>query len=243
MGIGRHMGCGDGPTNISHRASHRLEAGAAEKVSVFVSCGNRLVGESIARILNKKADLRVIADASNCPAPGSDGKLWEADVVVLDSLRLMAEISRFLSTGQAENRNVKCILIGMVEDKKQFLTAVREGAMGYVLGEASASDIVAAIRSVAQGEAVCPPRLTRVLFDYLASQSMDNRTCTRLGLTRRETQLIPLIGRGLTNKEIANQLYLSEQTVKNHIHRILQKVGAEDRLSAFETCQTQAFSL
>jgi len=58
-----------------------------------------------------------------------------------------------------------------------------------------------------------------------------------LGLTRREQQLVQLIGRGLTNKEIASQLNLSEQTIKNHVHRMLQKLGASDRLAAVELCR------
>jgi DNA-binding NarL/FixJ family response regulator len=61
-------------------------------------------------------------------------------------------------------------------------------------------------------------------------------------LTNREQQLVPMIGRGMTNKEIAAQLSLSEQTVKNHVHRILRKTGVEDRLSVFEACQTRTLA-
>ena len=71
----------------------------------------------------------------------------------------------------------------------------------------------------------------------------NSRKRVKWGLTRREQELIPLIGRGLSNKEIANFLNLSEQTIKNHIHRILRKVGVPDRLSVFEACQMEALSL
>jgi DNA-binding NarL/FixJ family response regulator len=64
-----------------------------------------------------------------------------------------------------------------------------------------------------------------------------------LGLTRREQELVPLIDRGLTNKEIANHLHLSEQTIKNHVHRILHKVGAENRLSVSEACRSRHLSV
>jgi DNA-binding NarL/FixJ family response regulator len=97
-----------------------------------------------------------------------------------------------------------------------------------------------------QGGAICPPHFVRALFDYVASQSLDlpnARTRIQWGLSRREQQLIPLIGRGMTNKEIATQLSLSEQTVKNHVHRILRKVGVENRLGVFEACQPEARSL
>lgn len=131
------------------------------------------------------------------------------------------------------------LLLAMEDDPVQFLRAVRRGALGYVLQDASAADVVTGIRAVAEGQAVCPPQFIRLLFDYVASQkdempsSMRRR---RWGLTRREQQLIPLIERGLSNKEIAGYFHLSEQTVKNHVHRILRKIGVPDRLSIAEAC-------
>lgn len=134
----------------------------------------------------------------------------------------------------------KTILIDMVEDEGIFLKAVGSGVAGYLLQNASAMDVVAAVRSVHQGEAVCPPRLCRALFQYVAgipNALTAARTKTRAGLTRREQQLVPLISRGLTNKEIAAQLNLSEQTVKNHIHRILQRMGVADRFAVVEVAR------
>jgi len=135
---------------------------------------------------------------------------------------------------------MKILLVGMEDDSMLFLQSVRCGVSGYIPKEASAMDVVAAVRSVALGEVVCPPRFCKFLFDLVASQPAEappRRMALDLGLTRREQELIPLIDKGLTNKEIASQLYLSEQTVKNHVHRILRKVGAENRLSVSEVCR------
>jgi DNA-binding NarL/FixJ family response regulator len=91
-------------------------------------------------------------------------------------------------------------------------------------------EVVSPIRAVAQREAVFPSRCARILFDYFAQQANslpNSRTRAELGLMRREQQLVRLIDRGMTNKEIASPPNLSEQTVKNHIRRILWKVGAE----------------
>ena len=98
-------------------------------------------------------------------------------------------------------------------------------------------DVMVAVRAAVQDEAVCPPRLCFSLFRYMAGTytSLPNvRVKAQLGLTRRQQQLVPLLAQGLTNKEIATQLNLSEQTVKNHVHRMLQRVGAGDRLSVVE---------
>lgn len=134
--------------------------------------------------------------------------------------------------GDGESQ-AKVLLVCMEEDEKLLFRAIRAGVLGFIPKDASAMDVVAAVRSLARGEAVCPARLCKFLFDFVAAQAMelsDANVKVRLGLTRREQQLIPLIGRGLTNKEIASQLNLSEQTIKNHVHRILHKVGVESRL-------------
>lgn len=213
--------------------------------SVLILCCNRIIRESITRILNKRSDFHVIACDALVPDFKHESTDVTADVVVLDSLQPLGEESVFLP-GHHHDRSTKCLLVAMQDDQKRFLTAIRLGALGYVLQEASAGEVVASIRAVAHGEAVCPARYARVLFDYFASQASalpDRCNRSPLGLTRREQQLVPLIQRGMTNKEIANELNLSEQTVKNHIHRILRKVGVEDRLSISDAFQAQILGL
>jgi DNA-binding NarL/FixJ family response regulator len=136
-------------------------------------------------------------------------------------------------------------MIGMDADRDTFLRAVQDGVVGYVLKDASAIEVAAAVRSVAGEEAVCPPRLCLALFEHVATQCSQRPSFYikhGLGLTRREQQLVHMIGSGLTNKEIATQLNLSEQTVKNHIHRMLRKLGATGRLAAVEMCRTEGIS-
>jgi DNA-binding NarL/FixJ family response regulator len=97
------------------------------------------------------------------------------------------------------------------------------------------------VRGVVKSEAVCPPRLCQVLFDYMAQEraSFPNFLLKpQFGLTRREQQLVQMISGGFTNKEIAVELGLSEQTVKNHVHRMLRKLGAGDSLAVVEVCRT-----
>jgi two-component system, NarL family, response regulator DevR len=213
--------------------------------SVLIFCCNRILKESITRILNKRSDFRVVAPEAPAPDLKHEFADAEADVVVLDSLQLLGEDSIFLH-GQNNSRATKCVLVAMEDDQKRFLTAIRLGALGYVLQDATAIEVIASIRAVAQGEAICPARYARVLFDYFASQTAalpNSRTRAQFGLTRREQQLVPMIERGMTNKEIASELNLSEQTVKNHIHRILRKVGADNRLSIPDAFQAQILGL
>jgi DNA-binding NarL/FixJ family response regulator len=211
-----------------------------------VLCENRLARESIARILEKKSDIQVAA-AMPVTAISKD-EIAEAsvDVIVLDSLHLLLQDHMPIPKRTSDERTIKCILIAMADEPKHFLKAIRHGAVGYVLQDASAADVVNAIRAVGRGEAICPPQYTRVLFDYVAVRTSDfsrSRAKSSTGLTSREQQLIPLIERGLTNKQIAANLNLSEQTVKNHVHRILGKLGVTDRLEVSEACQAQLLGM
>jgi len=215
-------------------------------VRVFIMCRNGLLRESLARVLSKKSDIRVVGAQSSESIASSDFAQLGVDVVVLDSLhRLIDQGACFYSSGH-ESGSAKCLVIAMEEDPKQFLAAVQQGAAGFVPQEASTMEVITAIRAVARGQAVCPPKMVKLLFDFVVSRAPgrpNSQSKGELGLTNREQQLIPLLGRGLTNKEIAAELQLSEQTVKNHVHRILRKVGAEDRIGVFEAYQMRSLGL
>ena len=215
--------------------------------SVFLVSGNRLLREALTRILGKRSDIQVAGAAAYSPQvlqqiAESGCEILLLDSISMSSLQFIREVIRSVA-------NIRVILIGMEDDEAAFLRAVQAGVTGYVLKDASAMDVVAAVRAVAQDEAVCPVcplRLCRALFRHVHQESTalpNVRVKVHLGLTRRQQQLIPLIAQGLTNKEIASQLHLSEQTVKNHIHRMIRRVGVDDRLAVVEMVRVLGFPL
>jgi DNA-binding NarL/FixJ family response regulator len=132
---------------------------------------------------------------------------------------------------------VRTVMVGMEPEEENFLPAVLEGATGSVLRDASAVEVLSAIRAVAAGEAVGPLRFSAALFRCAAQQlaiRQNLQVRSGIGLCRSEQQLVELIRWGLTNKEIASRLNLSEHTVKNHVHRILRKTGTSDRIAIVE---------
>jgi DNA-binding NarL/FixJ family response regulator len=140
--------------------------------------------------------------------------------------------------------NLKVVLIGMAPDEEQFMGAVRAGIHGYLLADASAADVVAAVRAVFRGESICPPRLCSSLFSFVAQYAKRapmQSPPIQPDLTLRQQQLLALVAKGLTNKEIAAQLNLSEFTVRNHIHRILKQLDAESRNEAVKTIRAQGY--
>jgi DNA-binding NarL/FixJ family response regulator len=212
------------------------------RINVLLLVGNRLLCKALSRILQQRSDVFVIEqslDLSNLPLLITSS---ESDVVLLDSASANALNRQCVTRMRDLNPNVQVLMIGMDADECAFVRAVRAGVSGYLLNEASAADVIAAIRAVARGEAVCPSRLCRALFDTVAGGSEFIPSAPNMGLrlTRRQQELVPMIARGLTNKEIASHLNLSEQTVKNHIHRMLRKTGANDRLHVIEIAGLKA---
>jgi len=221
------------------------ESVPCSSIRVFLMMENRLLREALIRLLRKRSDLVVVdhdgaAETTTCQLLAT-----QFDVLVIDSFQVMwpaAKIARETGGRPA----FKAILIGMEPDEDLFIAAVRSGVMGYLLNDASASDLVAAVRSVHRGEAVCPPQLCSVLFRFVAhvvEEIPDKRSASRPDLTLRQQQLIALVAKGLTNKEIASRLNLSEFTVRNHIHRILKQVDAGSRSEAVETIRAHGFAI
>jgi len=207
------------------------------QLNIFLLAQNRLLLEALARILRKRPEFNVALAASYTPE--TPGMVAESDceVLLIDSSVTDVFGFQLVQETAAAAERTKILMIGMEAEEGAFLKAVSAGAAGYVLKDASAMDVVTAIRAISRDEAVCPPNLCLALFRYVAGArtALPNmRVKSQLGLTRRQQQLVPLLAQGLTNKEIAVQLNLSEQTVKNHIHRMLQRVGADDRLSVVE---------
>lgn len=206
-------------------------------IRLFIVSDNRLFRQALGRIFSKKSGIEMVGSC----ASGADALSELADanpeVLVLDSAAFLCSDLAWLTS--KPERRTKVVIVAMEEDEDVFVEVVRRGAHGYVPNDASAIELVNAVRIVAQGEAVCPPRLCKRLFEVVAQQSRGPvAQGRRVGkrLTRREAQLVPMIDHGLTNKEIAAQLNLSEQTIKNHVHRILRKVGADNRLSVAAAC-------
>jgi len=207
------------------------------KIAVFLVAGNRLLREALARLLSKGGDFDVCGVSPAVPEVTSSITTLGTDVLVLDSVTVQLSEYALIPEIAKHAPNVKVLLIDMDDDPEVFLECVRAGAVGYLLRDASSADVISAVRSVAQGQAICPSQLSMPLFQTVARQWTSvpsSRIKLELGLTRRQQQLVPLIAQGLTNKEIASHLNLSEQTVKNHIHRMLRRVGASDRLQVID---------
>ena len=218
----------------------------SRKVRVQVMSEDRLRQDNLSCLLAKHPGLEVLGlRAAEIFRPEMLPENLP-DLLLLTSLGNLDEDISLIRKIRITVPSVRIVMFGGVGEESEFLQFVRAGIRGYLLPDASAEDVVEALVSVQAGKAFCPGSLCGFLFRYFEVEATTLPSAAvrqRLGLTRREQQLIPLIAQGLTNKEIANHFCLSEQTVKNHLYRMKYKVGADNRLGIVRTCHTQGFLL
>ena len=212
---------------------------SSESIHIFLITQNRLLGEGLTKVIGERGNIHVLGAAAFSGETMGRIAAERPDVLLVDSMVDVASGLEIIPEVRRHVPDSKVVLIGMSPDRELFLNAVQEGVVGYVLTDASSKDVVDAVLAVARGMAVCPPEFYITLF-HVISTGVSFHRGGRLGLTRREQQLVAMIGRGLTNKEIASELNLSEHTIKNQVHRMLRKVGVNRRLAIVELCRKSA---
>jgi DNA-binding NarL/FixJ family response regulator len=217
---------------------------ARTSIRVFVAANTEVEIDTISRILRKNAQLQIVAGLKSGPLDFALLASTHSDVLVMASGGDQLEDLSVIRAVRANEAAVEIVLLGKTTEEAHFLQCVRAGVHGYLPEDASSEEILQAVLDVREGAAVCPGKLCAGLFRYFETEAKSVPSATihqRMGLTRREQQLIPLVAKGLTNKEIANHFSLSEQTIKNHLYRMKHKIGAEDRLSIVHLCRVQGF--
>jgi DNA-binding NarL/FixJ family response regulator len=129
--------------------------------------------------------------------------------------------------------DVKVVVLTTFEDDDYIFEALSAGASGFLLKRTKPEELISAIHSVAEGDSLLSPSVTRRVIDHMATQPVAGLSGARLEkLTPREREVLELIGRGLSNREIAESFVIEESTVKTHVKRILMKLGLRDRVQA-----------
>jgi DNA-binding NarL/FixJ family response regulator len=209
------------------------------RLNVYLLAENRLLRETLARLLQKRGGVSIGGVSRYTESAVEDILASRCAILLMDSMAIAEDMSLLADLSEKASE-IKVVLFGMDDDSDLFLKSAYFGVSGYVLKEASASEIIAAVRAVAQGDAAWPPRLCMDLVRHL-SHEYRMRAKLRVSpesvkycLTARQLELMRLVERGLTNKEIAVNLNLSEFTVKNHIRRVMKEVEADDRHEAVD---------
>lgn len=203
-------------------------------IRVFLVDDQELVRAGFAMVLAAQTDMTVVGEAGDGAAALAALTSIEADVVVMDiRMPLMDGVEATRRLCERADAPKVLVLTTFDTDEDAF-AALQAGASGFLLKNVRPVELLAAIRVVAAGESVVAPRVTRRLLDRFARQlTPDPVADDRLAaLTAREREVLALIAAGLSNSEIAAQLYVAEATVKTHFGRILTKLELRDRVQA-----------
>jgi DNA-binding NarL/FixJ family response regulator len=244
--VGRNPGSPDGvtPPPFPRRPESGLKSpqalqhmpreadGTYMAIRVVIADDHSLVRQGLRRYLEMAGDIQVVGEASNGREVLGmmENGSGEPDIVLLD-IR-MPEMDGLETARKIKQRHprVGVIMLTAYDDRQFVVEAVRAGARGYVLKARDAEHLIQTVRLVAGGNMVIDPQLVVALADELSqSKERDRKAET---LTAREVEVLQLLAFGHTNKDIADQLFISPDTVKTHLEHIFEKLGASDRTAA-----------
>ena len=199
-------------------------------IKVFLVDDHEVVRRGVADLLDEEPDLTVIGQAGSVSEALTRVPLAGADVVVLD-VRLPdgngIELCRELKSQMPE---LNCLMLTSYTDEEAMMDAILAGAGGYVIKDIKGMELVSAVRTVGAGQSLLDNRAAAVLMNRLRDRS--GKPGPVAGLTDQERVLLDLIGEGLTNRQIAERMFLAEKTVKNYVSRVLAKLGMQRRTQA-----------
>lgn len=199
------------------------------KIRVLLADDHTILRDGIRALLDDQDDMEVIGEAEDGQSTVKMVAQLQPDVVVMDIAMPLLNGLEATRQIQRDYPQVKVLILTMHENEEYIRQVLAAGALGYVLKDAAARDLLGAIRAVNRGEAVLSPAITRlVIEDYLRWGDIRPEDATN-GLTSREREVLQLIAEGYTNKEIAEILSLSVKTIQSHRTNLMSKLDLHDR--------------
>ncbi|MFI0510236.1 two-component system response regulator DevR [Streptomyces canus] len=207
--------------------------GTGEPIRVFLLDDHEVVRRGVHDLLNDEPDITVVGEAATVEQALVRVPALRPQVAVLDVRLPDGDGVTVCRELRSQMPDLACLMLTSFDDEEALLDSIMAGASGYVLKQIQGSDLVTAVRTVAAGQSLLDPSATtRLMARLRGGQQKEEEPDALPGLTAREREILALIGEGLTNRQIGQRLYLAEKTVKNHISRLLAKLGVERRIQA-----------
>src|ERR1700675_3290604 len=203
-------------------------------IRVLIADAPPIVRDGLKKLLSLEEDVQVVGEACDGCEVLDKVRELDPDVLLLDLRMPNLDGLSALQTLQQTNKRTKVIILTASEDKNEFVQAMKLGCSGIVLKQTAPELIVKSIRKVYAGEIWLDCHTTAAVMRQFASPSDvmggGGKTRERSPLSQREREIVSLVAQGYKNKEMAEKMFISEQTVKNHLHNIFDKLGVSDRL-------------
>jgi DNA-binding NarL/FixJ family response regulator len=205
-------------------------------LSVLIVDDQALVRAGFRMILDAEEDIDVAGEAADGADAVAEARRLKPDVILMDVR--MPKVDGIEATRRvlaAEGVDAKVVMLTTFDMDEYVYDALRAGASGFLLKDVPPEQLVAGIRAVAEGDALLAPSVTRRVIEEFVSRPLSSAPATPsevAQLTARELEVFKLVARGLSNAEIAKELFVSDTTVKTHVAHILMKLGVRDRVQA-----------
>ncbi len=202
-------------------------------IRVLLADDQALVRDGFRSLIDRESDLHVVAEAADGDEAVRLCDRHLPDVVLMDVR--MPRVDGLTATRRltASHPGVRVLVLTTFDRDEWVYEALQAGASGFLLKDVRATQLTDAIRTVAAGEALLAPSITRRLIEqFVAQRATAAASPPALGVTERELEVLRLLGRGLSNAEIAERLSIEHSTVKTHVNRLLTKLGLRDRAQA-----------
>lgn len=203
------------------------------KITVIIADDHKLVREGLKQLLELEDDISVIDQAGDGKEAIEKTLKYVPDILLLDINMPLINGIDVLRRLKDLGVSTKIIMLTIHDDKEYIFETIKIGADGYMVKDSDADTLIKAIREVKDGRSYIQPSVAKMVAEGLNS---DDEVSSRLkkikSLTKREYEVLTLIAEGLNNKDIADKLFISEKTVKNHVSNIFKKIGVNDRIQA-----------
>jgi len=197
---------------------------------VFLLDDHDIVRRGVRALLESGGDVEIVGEAANVADAAERIPALSPDVAVLDARLPDGSGIELCSRLRASAPGVRCLILTSYDDEEAIVSAIQAGAAGYVLKEVEGDSLLSSVRAVGEGHSLIDPVMARRVIAWIEHGSEGPQELA--GLTEQQRKILELLAEGLTNKEIGDRLYLAEKTVKNHVTRILAKLGVQRRTQA-----------
>ena len=209
---------------------------AKRMIKIVIADDHPIVRDGLRRLLSLEPDVDIVGEAGDGRQVLEVVQAKDPDVLLLDLRMPNLDGLKALQTLQQTNRRTRVIILTASEDKNEFVQAMKLGCSGIVLKQTAPELIIKSIRKVYSGEIWLDSHTTAAVMRQFAAPgdtsggSGSGKPRERSPLSTREREIVALVAQGYKNKEMAEKMFISEQTVKNHLHNIFDKLGVSDRL-------------
>jgi DNA-binding NarL/FixJ family response regulator len=200
-----------------------------EQIKVLLADDKEVFREGLARLLAEEEGIKVVSQCVNGKQAVEKVREIKPDVVLIDSSISECDSSEAVREIKEESPEVRIAMLTDCENEEELFSAIESGATGYLLKDTKVGELVKSIELIGNGEIVVSPPLSEKLIGKFASMRKKEAESSQAGLTEREIEIIRLLAQGATNKELAEKLFIAENTVKVHLKNILEKLQLRNR--------------